>query len=126
MNTKLLRRVAKHIAEEPKRLNMGMIAKTVDQENKNSPKCGTVGCIAGWACLLSGMDVNQASWSRAEELLDLDGDESFRLFDFPSGSSGDGWPHDLSKRYRKCTTRRGKANTAVARIERFIATKGEE
>lgn len=73
----LLLRVKAHILEEPRRLNMsewkqtafpGMIVKDGYEHGlnaskhhqlltaKTAPPCGTVGCIAGWVCLLSGAD----------------------------------------------------------------------
>lgn len=126
MNTRLLRRVAKHISAEPKRLRMAMIASSVDPSGKDSPPCGTVGCIAGWACLLSGASADEATWGKGQDLLGLDFDESFRLFDFPAGGTDDGWPKEFNEQYIKAKTRSAKVNVAVARIEHFIKTKGKE
>ena len=62
MNTRLLRKIQKHILAEPKRFDMtdwvmrgkpGSLLEAGEQEIE-VPKCGTVACIGGWACLLSG------------------------------------------------------------------------
>jgi hypothetical protein len=56
MNVKLLRKIQKHILEEPRRLDMDVVlVKDIDPASwRDAPPCGTVGCIAGWACALSG------------------------------------------------------------------------
>lgn len=56
MNVKLLREVAEHILEEPKRFQMEtFISRDMDffRRRHIAPACGTVGCIAGWTCILS-------------------------------------------------------------------------
>lgn len=126
MNTRLLRRVAKHIAAEPKRLAMHLIATTVDSDAHNAPPCRTVGCIAGWSCLLSGETVDKSSWSKGRNLLGLDEDASYRLFDYPANLPTDGWPKKFVKRFMNARTPRGRATVTVARIEHFIKTKGAE
>jgi hypothetical protein len=124
MNVRLLRRVAKHILEEPKRLDMEKIAENV--EGRDSPPCGTVGCIAGWACMLTGSSVKRADWGKGRRLIGLDGDQAYRLFDYPLGLVTDGWPEKFSKPYVAAKTARQRARIAVARIEHFIKTKGTE
>lgn len=52
---KMLRRVKNHILREPKRLNMRRFAYN-SIRGRMSPSCGTVGCIAGWTCLLDYVD----------------------------------------------------------------------
>lgn len=47
MNVRLLRRVAKHIVEEPRRYNQGSWC-----DRSNDAPCGTMACIAGWAVIL--------------------------------------------------------------------------
>jgi hypothetical protein len=127
MKTKLLREVAKHIAEEPRRLNMHLISTRVDPSRHEAPPCGTVGCIAGWACMLSGMGIDEANWRKGEEILGLTSDQSMKLFDFPTTDGfNDGWPRKFGKRYVNAKTPRGRMLATVARIEHFIATKGAE
>lgn len=127
MNVELLRKVKKHILEEPKRLYMTsyMNFRKKDKIGRPFPKCGTTACIAGWACILT-IDMEPAllyaSTSigfEAQRLLDLSSDEKYRLFEplgwpeqFKQGASGDG---------KKKT-----AEIAAARIEHFIRTKGRE
>jgi hypothetical protein len=127
MNVKLLRKVAEHISEEPRRLNMTYISRQVPSQAYNAPPCGTVGCIAGWACMVEGLSVDEASWRKGTELLELTEDQAFRLFDFPTEEGlMDGWPRKFGKKYVNAVTPKAKAKAAVDRIEHFIATKGAE
>ena len=73
MNTRLLRKVQKHILEEPRRLNMDIILDDrVSARDPKNPPCGTVGCIAGWAIVLAHGDIGYGLISNAAELLSLD------------------------------------------------------
>ena len=47
MNVRLLRKVQKHILEEPKRYDQDIVAKA-----SSEAPCGTACCIAGWAEVL--------------------------------------------------------------------------
>lgn len=49
----LVQEVKRAIIAEPKRAYMGTFAERVSPEN-GGPACGTVGCFAGWVCLLRG------------------------------------------------------------------------
>ncbi len=50
LTIKRLRKIKKLILEEPKRINMSEgILSPKEKEKSLEPKCGTVGCIAGWA-----------------------------------------------------------------------------
>ncbi len=51
----LLRDVKRAITEEPKRANMGTYCCLQSPKN-NGPRCGTVGCFAGWVELLRGYE----------------------------------------------------------------------
>lgn len=54
VNTDLFLRVKKAILAEPKRLDMDTWLDTYDPKYYDeAPKCGTVGCIAGWAVVLT-------------------------------------------------------------------------
>lgn len=129
MNVKLLRKVKKHILEEPKRLQMGSYIRVKGKMplDRPWPKCGTAGCIAGWACILSakkGTDpyelyTDTAVGAEAQELLGITFYERHRLFEpifwpmqFTAGLADDG----------KAKT----AKVAAARIEHFIKTEGRE
>lgn len=86
LNKKLLNKVKKHILEEPNRLVMstwmlkgeaGNILSTHawGEKHMEIPKCGTVGCIAGWVCILGNPNFQEAlQWdvgvsAQARELL---------------------------------------------------------
>lgn len=129
MNTRLLRRVAKHIAEEPRRLNMGFLYRPATHfDNDLRPPCGTVGCIAGWALIIglkatkfddcfpvvSGKTVDVTD---ARKLLKVDNDNLFFLHY---------WPVQFKAAYSAAHTPAERANATVARIEWFIKTKGRE
>lgn len=131
MNVKLLRKVKKHILEEPKRLYMrsyvrkrgeGIGLITSDTHRRRAfPRCGTAACIAGWSLILSGKEIDSTQGYRVEacELIGIPVDKSYRLFD------PDGWP----AKFREGAKDDGKTETAkvaAARIEHFIKTKGAE
>lgn len=154
-NFRLLRRVIKHIKEEPKRLNMDILSHHVEAFDPDFPPCGTQGCIAGWACMLTGTKprmYDNFMWGKGRKLLGLTSEEAKRLFNVPAEavsihetevddpdcyynweSEEDKeaeaklyWPYKFAKRYENATTARGKVNATVARIEHFIKTKGKE
>ena len=121
MNVRLLRKVKKHILEEPRRFQMdgyvhrgrpGSMFEDLGLRYK-VPDCGTVACIAGWAQCLSGGD------SSPMEALGLHGYED-RLFFMWN------WPMNLRKRFYAAKTMRTRAKIAAERIEHFIKTKGAE
>jgi hypothetical protein len=134
MNVELLRKVEKHILEEPKRLYMrswivredhARVLITHVGETRGFAQCGTAACIAGWAVLLShentenelrlGMDV----YYEARTLLGLNTHEADRLFD-PIG-----WPRMFDAGTRDDGSEIA-AETTVERIEHFIETGGRE
>lgn len=138
LNVKLLRKIQKHILEEPRRFFMAGLVATgtpgATFENSNwyedlpsiVPRCGTSACIAGWTALLSGKSTKQAgilslNWSARRLGL------SPRVF----GSSVDGrlvsplfysanWPDPFRARYAKAKTPKTRAKIAVARIDHLI------
>jgi hypothetical protein len=86
MNVKLLRKVKRHILEEPKRFLMS----TIDTHGAPGEetgyggkfaKCGTAACICGWACALSGTAWREARFATAEKLLGITPNEAARLFE---------------------------------------------
>ena len=124
MNVKLLRKIKRHILEEPRRFAMGLWhierqpGRTIDgcvnyyfspnkfESEQKVPSCGTVACIGGWAEIFGGRD-EAAKLRRNGKLL------SVRQ-----------WPKAFLVRYEKARTPRARARIAAERIEHYIKTKG--
>jgi hypothetical protein len=147
---RLLRKVAAHILEEPRRLKMGDWIETFNPEFKedNIPPCGTQGCIAGWAAVLTDKNIKANDKgilqipedyyddveNNAAEALGLTIDQANRLFYFKEWEVNYdddayayvGWPTKFSKAYEKAKTAKTKAKITVQRIEHFITTNGAE
>jgi hypothetical protein len=144
MNVKLLRKVAKHILEEPKRLDMNTLGER--KEGPGAPPCGTATCISGWSCVLgqpkakvgfnsSGdLTINGLDnlWGMGRRLLRLTDTEAVTLFREPClaitqyDGTRTGWPEKFSKGYTSARSAKQRARITVARIEHFIKTKGRE
>jgi hypothetical protein len=126
MNVELLRRIQKHILAEPKRLDMGnFIVRKSDGLGSlvRFPKCGTVGCIAGWAVTLSTKEkLNyKRIEDRARQLLGITQTQGNKLF-FDGN-----WPPQLADRL--CQARpqtKAHARITAERIDLFVKTKGAE
>lgn len=120
LNVRLLRRIQKHILEEPKRFEMeacvirGKPGERVWTANEVIPACGTAACIAGWACILTDSNKTGDMINRARQLLGLSTSE--RVFYDSS------WPEPFKTRYRNCETARGRARAGADRIEHLITT----
>lgn len=119
MNVELLQKVKAHILEEPKRLFMPVVlhCNMSDVPEVRKPPCGTMACIAGWACLLKGVPHLDVHSSVAQELLEISESQAQRLF------------FGLSEEYKKAWDGSGSAEEAeliAARIDRFINTEGRE
>lgn len=128
MDTRLLRRVAKHILAEPKRYNQDT-ELDVGVTGEQAPPCGTVGCIGGWICALTGKTPRSRknfSYQRARKVAGLTGKQASRLFAYTWSSIGGGWPDRFKSAYCNAATPQERVNIAVARIEHFIKTKGAE
>lgn len=124
MNVELLNRVKAHILEEPKRLFMpGFLARKGDDEDVDRyPACGTIGCYAGWICVLSGEHdlFGKELADKAASLAHINLDQADRLFfshvvgwseqDNAKLWSGDGTPET--------------AALAARRLDEFIASGG--
>ena len=113
MNVRLLRKIRKHILENPKRLDMGvfLFREKTHPHYYKYPECGTVGCLAGWACVLSKeADVPIAQLEdRAKKLLGLTPRQAGKLFyTIPSFKAQS----------------QSLANAVARQIDTFIATKG--
>jgi hypothetical protein len=155
MNVKLLRKIQKHILEEPRRLNMDGWGMVFDMEDaaidKRVPPCGTAGCIAGTACIITGAikpsriigrtyrntyTGGRPFWEfpdntpdKARKALGLKKEQAQRLFYMPDHIWSDidlHWPKRFGTAYRKAKTPRGKARVTSRRIDHFIKTKGAE
>ena len=61
INVPLLRKIKRHIQEEPRRLKMRFWGRKVDPLGRGKPPCGTQACLAGWAVLLS---IPRKEWDR--------------------------------------------------------------
>lgn len=158
----LLRKVEKVILDDPKKFDMGRWATVFDKTAKGyNPRnktivhnsCGTVGCIAGWTCLLAdkktqkkltaiakqntkgdveaGMDekraVGRASLSRMldpqKQALSLLGIDAAQASKLFHESN---WPLSYFLESVNAPTPKARAKIAVARIEHFIKTNGAE
>lgn len=132
MNTKLLRKIKKHILEEPKRFIMHSLIKTkergvgtyYDDAGKKTTfaPCGTAACIAGWATLLSGNkdSKDEDVWQFGAKVLGLDIVQQYLLF------YSHNWPDKFEEAFRAAKNRKKRAEIAADRIEHFIKTKGQE
>lgn len=139
---RILRKVQAHILEEPKRYDQNDVLthftekelasrKGLGQDNKNIPKCGTIGCIGGWVNVLTKKPIDDCdSLDMAAETLGLDYEQRSRLFAAPEQDpeevDPDGWPEDLQRAYYAAKTAAGRARVGARRIERFIKTDGAE
>lgn len=71
----LLKDVKRVILEEPKRANMGVFYKEISP-SYGGPACGTVGCFAGWVCLMATGKMGDGP--KAGEILGYDLEYTFR------------------------------------------------
>jgi hypothetical protein len=139
LNVKLLRRVQKHILAVPERLDMGFLALKVNTEDEGAPPCGTVGCIAGWAHMLTlkkfpktSREISNAddvAWERAEKKIGLSHNDSYALFGEPrfyQDTDFRRWPAKFAVRYLKAKKAKTRAKVTSDRIDHFIKTKGAE
>lgn len=126
LNVRLLRRIQKHILEEPRRFfilrfkEAGIPDSTVIVENGQAqqiPECGTMACIGGWACILSGRKTRLRFWNTAVSLLGLTFDQADALFTYHE------WPRRFFNSYQQAENERARrARIAAARIEHLIKT----
>lgn len=133
VNVKLLRRIKRHILEEPKRFDMTFIRNPLDGLGKKLiPECGTVCCIGGWAIKFSYpkatpdietdgrfWQVNGQGVGAGVATLLIGGREINRLlFDRR-------WPDELRLKYRVAKTSKQKAEAGAAAIDSYIKAKGD-
>lgn len=143
----LLQKVKAHILEEPRRLNMDNWGITRTRYNDTFgrdkvkdtyaescpvyefPPCNTVGCIAGWTAMLSGIEPDNAT---------LIVDNAIVLLGLSDGTSGDNdplsygklfyptqWDGNWGKTYAASTSVEGKAQVVADYIDYFIETRGQ-
>lgn len=132
LNVELLREIQKEILAEPKRLNMEVISVKVTDINYDPneiPACGTIGCIAGWACMITDAKnqnnnnfidfVYKANWIRGAMLLNIkNNNQQYNLFDVFD------WPKEHRVKYMNAKTLEERAQILSDRIDLFIETKG--
>lgn len=122
LNVRLLRRIKRNFLNEPKRLFMGGYIYhgapgkrfIGDNGKQYFPKCGTVGCIAGWACLLSGNGEPTFAYEPAAELLQLERPATL-FFE-------DSWPEPFASQYQLAKSAAKRAEIVAERIEHLITT----
>lgn len=116
LNVELLRKIQKHILEEPRRLDM---TAWLDAAPVDVVPCGTVACIAGWALHLSntkpGSTTEGGKWSGpARKVLGLSYEEGDKLF------YEDNWPAPFATNFCHAEGPKARAKIAVARIDYLI------
>lgn len=126
---RLLRKVAKHILEEPARyeqnvwLRLGVPGKVTNLEHIDNaptefPACGTIACLGGWVNQLTSVrSRDDDTFRRACGQIGVDSEMGANLFGYNTG-----WPEPYMTAYENATTLRGKAKVAARRIEHFIKT----
>jgi hypothetical protein len=141
LNVKLLRKIQRHISDEPRRFSMsfwGIKAKSkkqwrekiadlgVEDVSKSAPPCNTTACIAGTANLITGGKRLDAE-HRAAKILGIPFVRVPLIFsegfykDYPLFHVAK-WPKPFSTRYKKAETPRQRAKIACARIDHLIKT----
>jgi hypothetical protein len=125
----LVQDVKRAILAEPKRANMGVFEGSVKPEN-GGPACGTVGCFAGWVCLLRGESHSMNASDLAARILSgrPDHENGGIRFHF-DGSYGpahffNSGPGDGCNATNPGT--KAHARAVAARINRFLKLNGPE
>lgn len=121
---KLLRKVAAHILEEPKRFIMQELMRkgqpgVVEQFGRIDvarplPPCGTAACIAGWVCILG--ETPNVDKNDANAILEISEDAGERLFFVPN------WPERYKRKWNATTDLNVRARLGKTRINHFIKT----
>ena len=125
MNVELLQKVKEHILEEPLRLHMEVwvVTKQAFEDVSENylgnydglvfPACNTVGCISGWASVLSGSIDGRSN--KGAEFLQLSDAEAEGLFHVAQ------WPLEFSSQYRRTESQSmERAKVVAAVIDAFI------
>lgn len=142
INKELLLKVKKHILQKPSRLRMsswvmydtGVLSAITkikgkryftnldtgwsEPEKQRVPECGTIGCIAGWTCLINNKEKGKnehVSSTQAIALLNL---PSSSLFYITS------WPAEYYNKYIKAKNQRERARIVGQVIDLAIKYEG--
>ena len=121
MNIKLLNKVKKAIKTEPKQFQM----HSFFMHKEEIPNCKTAACIAGHAIAvhksLTPLEAKEfirknchSTFYMARKYFELSDREAIKLFHFEN------WPDQFRKQSSS------NVKQAIARIDHFIKTKGEE
>ncbi len=165
MNVELLLKVVEYAEQEPRRFDMGdwyvdvsgVITGDDDLDSivsndsgfaardvEKLPPCGTIGCIAGTACILAGdlqyettifdgfelrsyYDPYRGWYRTAVDLLDLSYEQADRLFYPKREVSERGWPEPFVTEYaQNWDNPEERVKILRRRVEHFIVTNGQE
>lgn len=132
LNVRLLRRIKKHILDEPRRFIMyglvkrgrpGQLYYSDNGRTATYPACGTAACIAGWASILSGVKRPNNTCVAARRIgLNQEWDNALNSTQADNVFYSDLWPEPFRSLYRKAQTTPKRAKIAADRIEHLIAT----
>jgi hypothetical protein len=122
MNTELLLQVKTAVLRFPE--NVDMAGWTDGELIAAGPKCGTTGCIAGWA-----LAIHRGSYDDDDKMMGATHDEAVKVLDLGHHQAQslfhvDGWPKPLETRYLQSETNadsKGMAQAVSDRIDAFIA-----
>lgn len=134
LNVRLLRRIQKHILEEPRRFFMESVvvattpgsrkwdesASWFTDLSRTVPPCGTAACIHGWTALLSGKTIQETEdlrfrWSQNK----LGLSPSYQIDNL---FIAEYWPSPFDGRYLSARGPKQRAKIACARIDHLIET----
>jgi hypothetical protein len=146
LNKPLIRRVIRKIKSEPRAFDMSVVlssAAECDLYGESCPPCNTVGCVAGWAYMLTHKLRNYGSFLKhgklrndviehAAELLGLNGDG--RNVSYRSVFFATEWPEPFRQEYQNIMRyvggkpramidrQRDEANLTVRRLQHLMRT----
>lgn len=113
LNKPLIRKIRKHILEEPRRYNQGKWFQGL--LSKRISPCGTQACIGGWAEYFLGVSVSSLAKSMGL---------SKQAFQNLCGY-GDEWPKPYREQFKKARGYAARANVAGRLLNAVIRTDGK-
>jgi hypothetical protein len=136
LNKPLIRKIIKHITEEPNRysqeyiIRVGEPEKPINPNNYNCfhtfPACGTAACLGGWACILSRKRPHKEWFINQLPLggkaLGLSDERQEILF---SANPEIDWPTPFNSRWLRATIPSQEVKVAVAMLKKVIETNGK-
>lgn len=136
LNVRLLRRIQKHILEEPRRFMMvasNFVATTQEQwhcfrrhlfsdASEIMTPCGTAACIAGWANILTGVNPRSFKAGDPQRAAVQIGITPSPLWSKSNLFVIENWPEPFCSRYKKAKTSRVRVKIACKRIDHLIKT----